>query len=183
MGQIGRNGDGAWLSGWSTYSGINWKSASECGPTPFASVGFHTMSGDKNAANSDGGHDAWDPMWARGVNDSELMLYGTHYGAAWWSNMMYLKLSAGLDIAPKHKISVSTGPMFAAVKDGMGGGNGSFKGYLSQVRYDFPLYTFNAEGRPLEFFGHVVGELMNPGDYFESDRPGWFLRWQLDLKF
>ena len=183
MGQIGRNGDGAWLSGWSTYSGLNWRSASEGGPTPFASIGFHTMSGDKNAANSDGGHDAWDPMWARGVNDSELMLYGTHYGAAWWSNMLYLKLAAGLDIAPKHRIVVSTGPMFAAERDGMGGGNGSFKGYLSQARYDFPLYTFNAEGRPLEFFGHVVAELMNPGDYFETDRPGWFLRWQLDCKF
>ena len=183
MGQVGRNGDGAWLSGWSTYSGINWKSSSEGGPTPFASVGFHTMSGDKDAANSDGGHDAWDPMWGRGVNDSELMLYGTHYGAAWWSNMLYLKLAAGVDIAPKHRLAVSTGPMFAAVNDGMGGGDGSFKGYLSQVRYDFPLYTFNAEGRSLEFFGHAVAELMNPGDYFETDRPGWFLRWQLDCKF
>ena len=183
MGQVGRNGDGAWLSGWSTYSGLNWKSEKEGGARPFAKIGFHTMSGDKNAANEDGGHHAWDPMWARGVNDSDLMLYGAHYGKAWWSNMFYLKLSAGLDIAPKHRLSLATGPMFAAAKDGMGGGDGRFKGYFSQARYDFPLYTFNAEGRPLEFFGHVVAELMNPGDYFETDKPGWFLRWQLDLKF
>jgi len=96
---------------------------------------------------------------------------------------MYVKLTAGLDIAPKHRIALSTGPMFAAERDGLGGGDGSFKGLLSQARYDFPLYTFNAEGRPLEFFGHVVAELMNPGDYFETDKPGWFVRWQLDLKF
>ena len=183
MGQVGKNGDGSWLSGWSTYSGLNWKSATESGARPFAKIGFHTMSGDKNAATEDGGHHAWDPMWGRGVNDSELMLYGTHYGAAWWSNMMYVKLTAGLDIAPKHRIALSTGPMFAAERDGLGGGDGSFKGLLSQARYDFPLYTFNAEGRPLEFFGHVVAELMNPGDYFETDKPGWFVRWQLDLKF
>lgn len=185
MGQVGKNGDGDSLSGWSTYAGLNWKRAVESGPRPFASVGFHTMSGDKNAADEDGGHHAWDPMWARGVNDSELMLYGTHYGAAWWSNMMYLKLAGGVDIAPKHRVVVSTGPMFATVKDGMGGGEGAFKGLLSQVRYDFPLWTFGctADGRGLDMFGHVVAELMNPGDYFATDKPAWFLRWQVDFKF
>lgn len=183
MGQVGRNGEGSWLSGWSTYSGINWKSAAESGPKPFASVGFHTMSGDKNAASEDGGHHAWDPMWARGVNDSELMLYGTHYGVAWWSNMMYLKFTLGVDIAPKHRIAYATGPMFAATRDGLGGGGGSFKGYQNQLRYDFPICTLNAEGRPLDVFGHVVGELFNPGDYFETDKPGWFVRWEVDFKF
>ena len=183
MGQVGRNGEGSWLGGWSTYSGINWKSSAESGLKPFASVGFHTMSGDKHAANEDGGHHAWDPMWARGVNDSELMLYGTHYGVAWWSNMMYLKFTLGVDIAPKHRVAYATGPMFAATRDGLGGGNGSFKGYQNQLRYDFPLCTLNAEGRPLDIFGHVVGELFNPGDYFETDKPGWFVRWEVDFKF
>jgi SSS family solute:Na+ symporter len=183
MGQVGRNGDGAWLSGWSTYSGVNWKSSAEGGPRPFASLGFHTMSGDRNAAAEDGGHDAWDPMWSRGVNDSELMLYGTHYGMAWWSNMMYLKLTLGIDIAPRHRIAYVTGPMFAAVRDGMGGAHGGFKGYQNQIRYDFPLWKLNAEGRSLEMFGHVVAELFNPGDYFETDKPGWFVRWQLDFTF
>ena len=183
MGQVGRNGDGAWLSGWSTYSGINWKSAKETGPKPFASLGFHTMSGDKNAATQDGGHHAWDPMWARGVNDSELMLYGTHYGVAWWSNMLYLKLTLGVEIAPKHRVTYATGPMFATVRDGLGGGDGAFKGYQNQLRYEFPLCTLNAEGRPLDVFGHIVGELFNPGDYFETDKPAWFVRWEIDFKF
>ena len=184
MGQIGRNGDGDWLSGWSTYTGVNWKKAAESGWKPFASLGLHVMSGDRHAAEEDGGHHAWDPMWSRGVNDSELMLYGTHYGAAWWSNMIFLKLAGGVDFGPRHRLYLTTGPMFAAREDGMGGDDGSFKGMLSQVRYDFPLWKMSVcEGRSVEVFGHVLAELMNPGDYFATDKPAWFLRWQLDFRF
>jgi hypothetical protein len=39
------------------------------------------------------------------------------------------------------------------------------------------------EGRSVEVFGHVLAELMNPGDYFATDKPAWFLRWQLDFRF
>ena len=182
MGQIGRNGDGDWLSGWSTYTGVNWKKACESGWKPFASLGLHIMSGDKHAGEEDGGHRAWDPMWSRGVNDSELMLYGTHYGAAWWSNMIYLKTAGGVEFGPRHRLYLTTGPMFAAVDDNMGGDGGSFKGLLSQVRYDFPLWKVDvAEGRTFEIFGHVIAELMNPGDYFATDKPAWFFRWRANL--
>ena len=183
MGQGGENGDNAALSGWSAYLGVNWKSARE-GIKPFGSLGYHFMSGDDDAAREDGGHSAWDPMWARGVNDSEMFLYGTHYGAAWWSNQHYLKLTAGLDFGRRHKLVASAGPMFAAADDGMGGGNGMFKGFLSQVRYDFPIMLADPEkGERFEIFGHVLAEFFNPGDYFETDRPGYFLRWQVDFKF
>ena len=184
MGQIGRNDDGATLSGWSSYAGVNWKSATESSVKPFGKLGYHFMSGDRDAANEDGGHHAWDPMWARGVNDSEMFLYGTHYGAAWWSNMHYLKLTAGLDLGRRHKLVASAGPIFAAADDGMGGGNGMFKGFLSQVRYDFPIMLADKDkGERFEIFGHVLAEFFNPGDYFETDRPGYFLRWQVDFKF
>ena len=184
MGQIGRNGDGATLSGWSSYAGVNWKSASESSVKPLAKLGYHFMSGDRNAADEDGGHHAWDPMWSRGVNDSEIFLYGTHYGAAWWSNQHYLKLTAGLDLGRRHSLVAATGPMFAAADDGLGGGNGMFKGLLSQIRYDFPIMLADPEkGERLEIFGHLYAELFNPGDYFDTDRPGWFLRWQIDFKF
>lgn len=183
MGQVGRNGDGDWLSGWSGYAGVNWKSSRQ-GARPFASAGLHAMSGDKNAATEDGGHHAWDPLWSRGVNDSEVFLYGTHYGAAWWSNMLLAKVEGGVDIGRNHRISAMTGPMFAAVDDGLGGDDGSFKGVLSHVRYDFPLITADrAGGDRFEVFGHVYAELFNPGDYFATDKPAWFLRWQVDFRF
>ncbi len=184
MGQIGRNGDGDWLSGWSSYAGINWKSATESSIKPFASLGLNFMSGDKHAADEDGGHHAWDPMWSRGVNDSELFLYGTHYGVAWWSNMMFLNLKGGVELGAHHRVSFATGPMFAAVDDGLGGDDGHFKGYLSQVRYDFPIFLADkSKGERFEMFGHLYAELFNPGNYFETDRPAWFLRWQVELTF
>lgn len=180
MGQIGRNGEGTTLWGSSGYAALNWKSA-EKGFSPFASFGYHFMSGDSNAANEDGGHGAWDPMWARGVNDSELFLYGSHYGAAWWSNMHYAKLTAGVDFGEYHKLVASCGPLFAVAQDGLGGGNGYFKGLLSQIRYDFPIVT-NVLQCP-EIFGHVIAEFFNPGDYYQTDKPSWFIRWQIDFKF
>ena len=184
MGQVGCNGEGATLNGWSTYSGINWKSAAESSVKPFGSLGYHFMSGDDDAADEDGGHSAWDPMWARGVNDSELFLYGTHYGAAWWSNQHYVKLTAGVDLGNRHRISGHCGPLFAAAQDGMGGGDGAFKGLLSQLRYDFPLWIADKEkGERFEVFGHLLAEFFNPGDYYETDKPSWFFRWQVDFRF
>jgi hypothetical protein len=184
MGQVGRNGADEWLSGWSTYAGANWKEKADPGATAlFASAGLHFMSGDKNAADEDGGRHAWDPMWSRGVNDSELFLYGTHYGMAWWSNMALLKFEGGIDLGKYHRVAAMTGPMFAMAQDGLGGGDSHFKGLLSHVRYDFPILVQKQGERGLEIFGHLYAELFNPGDYFDTDRPAWFLRWQIDFKF
>jgi len=184
MGQVGCNGDSDTLSGWSSYAGVNWKSAAKCTVRPFGRFGYHFMSGDDDAATEDGGHSAWDPMWARGVNDAEMFLYGTHYGAAWWSNMHYAKLTGGLDLGRSHRLTGSCGPMFAAAQDGLGGGNGMFKGFLYQGRYDFPLWLADKDhGERFEVIGHAVAEFMNPGNYFETEKPAWFFRWQVEMKF
>jgi len=184
MGQVGCNGKGATLSGGSSYAGLNWQSARPASIRPFGKIGYHFMSGDSAAATEDGGHSAWDPMWARGVNDSEMFLYGTHYGAGWWSNMHFLKLSTGLDFGPSHRLAAALGPMFAAAQDGLGGGDGFFKGFLWQGRYDFPLWLADkAHGERFEILGHFVAEFFNPGDYFETAKPAWFVRWQLEFRF
>ena len=184
MGQVGCDGDGATLSGWSSYVGLNWKQKTDSTIKPFGKFGYHFMSGDDDAADETGGHSAWDPMWARGVNDSELFLYGTHYGAAWWSNQHYLKLTAGLELGPHHMVSGHCGPLFAAAQDGMGGGDGMFKGLLSQLRYDFPLWLADkSKGERFEVFGHLLAEFFNPGDYYETEKPAFFLRWQVEFKF
>ena len=184
MGQVGCDGDGATLSGWSSYAGVNWKSATMSTIKPFGKFGYHFMSGDDDAADETGGHSAWDPIWARGVNDSELFLYGTHYGAAWWSNQHYVKLTVGLDLGAHHRVMGSCGPLFAAAQDGMGGGDGMFKGLLSQARYDFPIWLADKEkGERFEVFGHLLAEFFNPGDYYETEKPSFFFRWQLEFKF
>ena len=156
---------------WSAYADIGWKSAA-AGWKPLAKLGYHFMSYE------------WDPMWSRAPNDSEMFLYGTHNGSAWWSNMHFVKMTAGVEFAPNHRVTASTGPMFVAERDGLGGGSGKFKGLLSQIRYDFPLFSADrTAGERFEVFGHVVAEFFNPGDYYETDRPAWFVRWQLDFRF
>ena len=95
-----------------------------------------------------------------------------------------LKFQGGLELGKHHKLFAMVAPMFAAVDDGLGGDDGHFKGLLSQVRYDFPILTADkSKGERFEVFGHVFAELFNPGDYFETDKPAWFVRWQIDFQF
>ena len=184
MGQVGNDEDHHTLAGWSTYSGVNWKSATESSIKPFASLGYHFMSGDKNTADEDGGDSAWDPLWYRGINDSEMFLYGSLYGVAWWSNMHMPKLTAGANLGRAHRIAAYAGPMFAAARDGVGGGDGYFKGFITQARYDFPIWLADKEkGERFEVVGHVLAEFFNPGDYYETDKPAFFFRWQVDFRF
>lgn len=183
-GQIGENGSGDTLYGWFSYAGVNWKKFTESTIKPFGSFGLRLMSGSKDTAQTDGGHGAWDPMWSRAVCYSELFSYGPHYATCWWSNMHYAEFKAGLEFGAKHNLTFSTGPMFAAENDHLGGGDGSFKGCLHSMRYNFPILLPNKEqGERLEIVGHIHAELFNPGDYFETDRPGWFMRWQVEFKF
>ncbi len=184
MGQVGVNGDHATLSGWSSYAGVNWKRATSSTAKPYGSLGYHFMSGDDDAASEDGGHGAWDPMWSRGVDASEMFLYGTHYGMGWWSNLHHVKLTAGLDLGRAHRLEANVGPMFAASQDGLGGGDGFFKGFLSQARYDFPLWLADRKkGERFEVLGHAIVEFLNSGDYFATDRPAFFFRWQVEFRF
>ena len=186
MTQIGRTGDHDDLRAWAVYAGFDWKKAVQKGSwRPFWNGGLLYLSGDKNTANEDGGHAAWDPMWYRGVDDGEMFVYGcANYGVNWWSNMINLKTAFGVEFGYRHKAQVMAGPIWTAEKDGLGGGDGRFKGFLTQARYDFPIYIANKEeGGRLEVFGHILAELFNPGDYFESDKPAYFFRWQLDFRF
>ena len=147
--------------------------------------GLLALSGDRDAATQDGGRRAWDPMWYRGVDDSEMMLYGSTYGVGWWSNMYNLKVTTGVEFEKGHAVQLMAGPMFAQQKDGLGGGDGQYKGFLTQARYDFPLWSGD-KGSGLErfkVFGHVLLAWFNPGDYFDTDKPAYFVRWQIDFKF
>lgn len=189
MSQVGKNGRGESLYGWAAYAGFDWKDDAEKSIRPFVNGGVLFQSGDgkvKGPARrlEDGGHHAWDPMWYRGTDDSETFLYNSLYGAGWWSNQINLKTTMGLIFGPRHKAQLMMGPMFAQERDGVGGGNGAYKGFLAQARYDFPILPADKEsGRRFEIFGHVVVEVFEPGDYFATDKTSYFFRWQVDFKF
>ena len=57
-------------------------------------------------------------------------------------------------------------------------------GLLSQLRYDFPLLPPSGDGLGrFEVFGHLLVEFLNPGDYYSTSRPAWFVRWEVTFKF
>lgn len=147
-------------------------------------------SGDKHRTGEDDNDTAWDPVWGRFTQDSEMLVYGALYGNCWWSNMIYTKLKLTMDFGPRHGMYVYTGPMHTAVQDNLGHADGSgrsmFKGWLSAARYDFPirLAPKGASGLDrFEVFSHIVAESFQPGDYFDSSKPAYFFRWQIDFRF
>lgn len=186
MAQVGRTGSGEALCAWAGYAGFDWRPGEGLigeRITPFWNGGVLLLSGDEDTSSEFGGKSAWDPMWYRGVDDSEMFLYGSLYGCGWWSNMINVKTSFGLDFGRLHSAKITLGPMFAETRDGAGGGNGAYKGFLSQLRYDFPLLLDAEEKRGIQIFGHLLAEFFNPGDYFATDKPAYFVRWQIDVRF
>ena len=67
-----------------------------------------------------------------------------------------------------------------------GDGDSLYKGWLSAARYDFPikLAPKGANGFDrCEIFAHVVAESFQPGDYYDSSKPAYFIRWEVSFKF
>lgn len=147
-------------------------------------------SGDKHRTGADDNDTSWDPMWARDTQESELLVYGSLYGRCYWSNMIYSKIKLTMNFGKYHALYAYTGPMFTAVQDNLGHtdkvGHSMYKGMLSAARYDFPI-RIAPEGAygidRIEMFGHIVGEVFNPGDYYETGKPSYFLRLEFQIKF
>ena len=190
MAQAGETTEDDFCKGWSAFAAVDYHPDVGNTVKPYAQLSCMYMSGDEDTAGEYGGNSAWDPLWNRAASPSEMMAYGSTYGMCWWSNLIYPKLSGGVKFGKRHSLNASTGPMFAAKYDGLGqtpGADGSrFMGLLSQVRYDFPLLTAPADAtglKRLEIFGHLLAEMINPGDYYATSRPAWFLRWEVMFKF
>lgn len=190
--QVGTLSDGGRQAGGQmVYAAVDLhRSQKAMGVRPYTRLSVYYLSGDRHHGNPGDNDTAWDPLWARAPQDSELFQYGTLYGLGYWSNIAYPKLTIGANMGPRHRVSAYSGPMFAAAQDGDGHADGSdhgmFKGTFSAVRYDFPILLAEkgAQGCDrFEVFGHVMAELFNPGNYYDSSRPAWFIRWELIFSF
>jgi hypothetical protein len=188
--QFGSLSNGKQAGGWMGYAAIDYHPDFTENIKPYAVASIYYLSGDKNSLGVNDNDMSWDPLWARAPCDSEMMQYGTLYGLGYWSNLIHPKLTLGAKFGRLHSFYVSAGPMFAATQDHMGHQDGSgesmYKGFNSVARYNFPLFLApkNAQGiHRFEMFGHLMAELFNPGDYYDSTRPAYFLRWEVSLKF
>lgn len=188
--QVGRIVDsGQFAGGTMAHAAVNYRMDTLRAYRPTLTWATTYYSGDADRTKDGAADRAWDPVWARYTQDSEMLVYGSLYENCRWTNLIYSKLRFSMAFGPHHALYVYTGPMFAAVPDGLGhadGGGDAFKGILSAARYDFPirLAPKGAEGLDrFEVFAHLVGELFNPGGYYESDKPAFFVRWQVDFRF
>ena len=188
--QFGRFLDGnRQAGGWMSHTELKWHSTFLKEYKPVVSTAFTYYSGDRHNTGENDNDTAWDPMWARYTQDSEMLVYGTLYGNCWWSNVAYAKAKLTMAFGAHHGMYFYTGPMFAAVQDDAGTPDGSgsmYKGLLTAARYDFPIMLAPKGAQGLdrfEIFAHLVFEMFQPGDYYESSRPSYFVRWQFDFKF
>jgi hypothetical protein len=198
--QLGRVDDGQRILAGMAYAGITWNPSVTWSAKPYLKAACHYLSGDDNPndypngnrALADGTCNAWNPVWSRWPQYSEIYWRALtyQYDVAYWSNVIYPYLEAGLKLSPGHKLMAQSGPIFAAEQDNQppAGGGGSLRGWLSQARYDFPLITPKKDGgdllsRRFGLSGHLLAEVLTPGDYYPFDSMAYFLRWELVAKF
>jgi hypothetical protein len=189
--QYGQKESGADVGGHMAYGGLTYAPKAECLGTakPYATLATLYLSGDpdKDRGNNQMGDNeddrSWDPLWSRYTYFlSEMYAYEGHYGVCYWSNMIYPNLEVGCAWPNKHAFFTSFGPMYAAVQDGRGGGDGALYGYFWRGRYDFPIWT-KIFGKRGNLMGHVTLELLEPGDYAATDELAYFARWEVSLAF
>ncbi len=105
---------------------------------------------------------------------SELMLYGLD-GVGNWQNLVQCWAEAGYLFGKGHSLKATAGPLFAPESDGAGGGHD--RGWLETVFYSFPIPKCKG------LTGHLFLEILEPGDYYVSDKTAYFFRWQLNWAF
>lgn len=178
--------EGRDLFAWMGYGGLTYSEKEVFGKPKLTGAVLY-LSGDEDSyyKTSDGSTDhGWNPVFNRTTWFSELC--SNMYDQYRWSNLIYPHLEAGIEPVSKHKVKLQAGPMFAAEKDN--GASDSYRGFYSQLRYDFPLLS-KIFGKRGELSGAVVGETLWYGDYYQHDTAGvdedmaHWLRFELNGKF
>jgi hypothetical protein len=145
---------------------------------PCLGVGFYYLSGDDPGTSDDEG---WNPLWARWPQYSELYIYAYDAdGAGRWSNLRMPHVDLSLALTEKVKATAMLAYVGAPQENGPGGDDR--RGWLGTIRTDFSL----AEGLLMpkdKAFGHLLLEVLEPGDYYNVDDTAYFARWELSYAF
>ncbi len=146
--------------------------------SPSVNVGFYYLSGDDPHTAKDEG---WNPLWARWPQYSELYVYAYDADAAGrWSNLMMPHMGVKFKALKNLSTEAMLGYMWAPEKDGPGGGDE--RGLLFTLWNKFVLgKNLVMEGD--ELAGHILLELMDPGNYYNVDDTALFARWELTYRF
>ena len=146
---------------------------------PAVKAGVYCLSGDHPKTADDEG---WDPLWARYPQTSELLNYSwdSEQSVVRWSNLIMPSLC--LTFSPTKAITTKASVSYLAAFEADGSGGGKERGWLESFRTDFTL----AEDRFLpkdKLAGHVMVEVMEPGDYYKKNDTAVFARWEITYAF
>ncbi len=145
------------------------------------------LSGDEDSyyKTAGGGTDSgWNPVFNRTTWFSEIA--SGMYDQYRWSNLIYPHLEAAVEPHRKQTVKLQSGPMFAAERDN--GATDDYRGFFTQLRYDFPLLS-NVFGQRGDLTGAVVGETLVYGDYYRHETAAvdedaaYWLRFEVNGKF
>lgn len=182
--QIGEKDTGAVVGGTMGYGALKWAFLPEKTVNPWVKAGCYYMSGDRDR-DGDGDSDrAWNCVWGRWPQFSDLYAKTFAYGIGYWSNLIYPSFETGVDWKDRLSFRVGSGPLMAAVDDGCGYGKGGRDiGWLSCAHLGLPLCRGIYAGRG-RIDAHLRAELLNPtGDYYITDRPAYYFRWDVTVSF
>jgi len=174
--QFGETDDGRDILAFMGYAGALYKIAPDSSWKPTVKGALLYLSGDENATT--GGDNNWNPVFNRTLWFSELA--SSQYAKFYWTNLVYPHLEVAIAPAKAHKVSLEAGPMFAAENDTAQ--DDSYRGLLGVAKYQFPLLAgfFRKES---EVKGMVQAEVFDAGDYYDEQKTGYYLRFELCAKF
>jgi hypothetical protein len=174
-GQFGEEGDND-VEAMMGAAGLKWSPEAEYKPTLSANV-IYLSGNDASTSKQEG----FNPLWGRYPWISELYIYSWDAEkAGFWTNLIYPYIEATCAPAAGHKLRMSIGPLLADEKDGPAGGDE--RGWLGIARWDFPIKT-GLLGEKDSMKGHLLAEVLEPGDYYAVDDTAYFLRWEVTYAF
>ena len=147
------------------YAGLTYAMKEVFGkPSLTGALLYFSGDADSYYKTKDGSTDnGWNPVFNR--TDSLDPICACMYDQFRWSNLIYPYLQASVEPCKKNTVKLQTGPMFAAEKDN--NAEDSYRGYSTQLRYDFPIVS-KMFGQRGEVTGTLVGEAMFLGDYYNT---------------
>jgi hypothetical protein len=148
---------------------------------PWSSVGVLVYSGDDPDTSN---NESWNPLWGRypQVGSADLLAYSFDAdGAARWNNLTFVNASVGCVPHKDAKLSAMVGQVMAPESNGPG--DGHQRGLYAGAYYETVLCKGKLNPRDM-VKGHLVVEMLEPGDYYNSDQDtAYFARWEIAYSF
>lgn len=141
------------------------------------SAGGMYLSGDDPET---GDYEGWNPMYARWPKWSELYIYtlAGERGVAYWENLASGWLGLTIEAHERVSLDAKVYAMWAPEQPFAGGavfGEGDYRGTLSIVKIDWNLRNYVS--------GHLLWEMLQPGDYYANGDAAHFLRWEFNFRY